>query len=223
MDIKKTSQIVFSRMLNKALICFIIMLVGFTSSLLADIFEIDIGISVIISTISMLTIYTVYKVVKLLISKRKSEEKQTLWEKMGISEEMRDYLIGITMRLSLVALGIVLSILLSNFFDVVRSLIISAVTVVIIIPICYKYKLHIRFYKLITSKIKNKKNRELMPKSFPQNSSTDTVCKNCAALLDKNIFCCPNCGTTIKRNNGAIFAMGVLIFFVAIFIIQRYY
>jgi hypothetical protein len=197
-----------SRSLFKNLVAIIsFACIGLVPTLLNKVFDIDAGNTIIIATISAACIYIAYKIVKFSTAKKEKIENQTLWDELEISQEIRheliEYITSFLVVLLLLVLYIILIKILFQFFTAHQSLIISTI-IVVSIPICYKFNLHIKLYQFIN---RNSKHQTAV-----------IVCKNCATLISKSDSVCFNCGTKVKKSKAPIFFLSAIVVGFAIFI-----
>jgi hypothetical protein len=180
--------------------------IGLVAILLNKVFGIDAGRSIIIADISAACIYIAYKIVKFSTAKKEKIENQTLWDKLGISQEMRSELMDYATRFIVVILVLasyaILIKILIKFFSAYQSLVISMI-IMIAVPICYKFNLHIKLYRFIN---RNSKHQTAV-----------IVCKNCATLISKSDSVCFNCGTKVKKSKAPMLLLSAIVGF-AIFI-----
>ncbi|MDR2081727.1 MAG: zinc ribbon domain-containing protein [Campylobacteraceae bacterium] len=164
------------------------------------VFGIDIGHSIMISCVLILTVYIIYKTVKYV--KREKIENQTIWDKMGISEEMRFTL----QRYFLAGFLPIFYMFLLIRFDVKKGTVLMAVFIAVLI--CLNYKLHAKLYNFIASKIKSAKKEKY---AYALRKYADTVCKNCGALISKKDRVCFNCGAKADKKSKTPIIIAILI------------
>jgi hypothetical protein len=211
-DIKSTATAFANRVFIKLFASIIFGCVGLIAIAMNKIFGISSGISIMIVTISTLCIYIVYKIVRFSTTKRERIENQTLWDKLGISEEMRLTLADIVQKAFIVIFIVVLFAVSMAFVSFATPLIITAIFVIVLIS--YKYGLHIKLYNFIILKIKVRKETKY---AYTFKESDNTVCNNCAALISKSDSVCFNCGAVQKKSKAfVLFLLFVIVIFAII-------
>ncbi|MDR2342304.1 MAG: hypothetical protein LBD84_04625 [Campylobacteraceae bacterium] len=196
---------------TKAVIGIVFALIGIISLFCKNIFDINNGNSLIISCVLTLSIYIIYKIAKRIKNKQEKIENQTLWDKMGISKEMRLTLIGIAQRCFLIGFFIIYSLSIM-YFGIERAVILLVIFVAILI--CCKYKLHVKLYDLTASKIKSHNKAKY---AYAFRNDANIVCKNCGTLISRKDKICFNCGLKVNKKSKTLLILLFLIFIAAVF------